>query len=109
MGRAPEGEVWDLSCQGLFRRHEWEAGNRPVSGCTSLHAAKARQADWILETSVVQALSSLHLEGMAGRAIRPAIPSQQRRLLTWRGRHSLWTEAIAALILGNKNKVPGVP
>lgn len=39
----------------------------------------------------------------------PAIPSQQRRLLTWRGRHSLWTEAIAALILGNKNKVPGVP
>lgn len=72
MGRAPEGEVWDLSCQGLFRRHEWEAGNRPVSGCTSLHAAKARQADWILETSVVQALSSLHLEGMAGRAVPPA-------------------------------------
>lgn len=40
MGRAPEGEVWDLSCQGLSRRHEWEAGNRPVSGCTRSPGSK---------------------------------------------------------------------
>lgn len=99
-------------------RGQAKAGNRPGSGYTWFSGSTG-EADCILVTNMLQALPPLQ-NGWQGAhlpsspmwqnvRIPPAYPSQQRRLLTWRGRRSLWTEAPAARILGDKDRAPGVP